>query len=195
MFSEDRSDFAVPVAGFILIGFFALLYAIVGLNSEFNFTTDIGMGTIPTLIAILEIILGAIALKKAYLTEGFSFIAFGLFVLSINNGMSFPLGIGFLLFFAVFAYMSYRAFILDLAIINGLMALSSILVFMTELSPAIVGVVMIVIAAIAVYVAICDWMFIQDLSEEYAEAMYGCDCGCDDDDCCCGDDCCCEEED
>ncbi len=193
MFSENRSDFAVPITGFLIIAFISLFYGINALNAEFEFFDDFMGTSILMIVSLFGIIVSGFALYKAYIVEGLSFGLLSIFAMvseSIIPGYGMTLGIIFLVFFAVFAFMSYRGGLLDLAIIDALLGISAFILLGFDVNLAVPAILTLIAGAIALYVSVCDWMFVQDIADEYAEAMYGDDCCCcGDDDCCCDDDC------
>ena len=205
MFNDDRSDFAVPIAGFFIFGAVSLLLALLMLNERFEFSEFDNMtgmaGSVLVILGILGIVDGAVALKKAYLVEGFSFIAFSLFAVCCNSlvgstGSNLMLGIVVLVTFLFIALMSYKGEVLDLAVMDVLLGIALFLMLGFEDMQLYASILLILVVAVCGYVLYTDWSYVQEVMEDYEQAMYesfgdddcGCGCGCEDDDCDCEED-------
>lgn len=201
MFEDDRSDFGVPVAGFFIMGFAGLLLALLLLNAEFEFTTD-AYNNIPLLmmiVGVIGIVVGAAAVRKAYLVEGFSFGMFSLFLFLIPDiavsgatGGHLLLGIIVLLAFLFIAFLSYSGGVLDLAIVDVILGIAFLLIVGVEGMALAGGILVLIAAVICIYVCLSDWLFVQDIMREYEAAV--CECGCGDEDCDCEDECHCHDK-
>ena len=197
MFSTERSDFGSTIAGY-LFSAIALIFAALQLfNLQFDMfesSLAVPFGT----LAFLLIVASAIALWKAYIIDGVTFMLVGLVSYAFVAG-DVPL---FLIVIGIAAlatgFMSYRVgdvFVLGL---NVLLAISMFLAafapkaaFLAD-NPVIAGIFLLIAGLVAGYLCLSDWMLVQDIALDYEEEMYG-DCCCDDD-CECGDDCDCEGE-
>ena len=205
MFNDDRSDFAVPIAGFFLFGVMSLLMALLMLNTKYQFA-DADSESMATfvlfVIGILGIVDGAVALKKAYLPEGFSFLTFSVFALCCGSivtstGSNLMLGIVVLVTLLFTALMSFKSEVMDLAVVDVLLAIAMFLMLGFEDMYLIASILMIVVFLVCGYVCYSDWSYVQEVLEDYESAMYedddcccddddGCECGCHDDGCECG---------
>ena len=202
MFNDDRSDFAVPIAGLFMFGVMSLLFALLMLNTKYDLA-DADSATMAvsvlSVIGILGIIDGAIALKKAYLVEGFSFITYSVFALCcsglvLSTGNNLMLGIVALVVMLFLAFMSFRAEVLDMAVIDLLLGIALLLMLGFEDMFLIASIFMILVFLVCAYACFNDWSYVQEVLEDYEDAMYedgsdddGCECGCHDDHCDCGD--------
>ena len=196
MYSEDRSDFAAPIAAFLFIALVTIMSMVykICVSSEF---LEINIGSL-AVIGIAGLVIAGFNLYKGYLPEGFSVALFSVYTFVLGT-LSIPAAVGLGIMFAFCALVCYTTGILDLAIINGCFAIISVFTLGTLQHPAaeaIVSILMIVPALVALYVAYCDWTFAQEVLESYEDEFLDdeCDCCCDDPDCDCGDDCCCQEE-
>ena len=81
MFSENRSDFAVPITGFLIIAFISLFYGINALNAEFEFFDDFMGTSVLMIVSLFGIIVSGFALYKAYIVEGLSFGLLSIFAM------------------------------------------------------------------------------------------------------------------
>lgn len=201
MFEDDRSDFGVPVAGFFIVGFASLLMALLLLNSQFDFTADAhnGLDLLMMIVGIIGIVVGAAAVRKAYLVEGFSFGLFSLFLFLTPNiaisgatGGHLLLGIVVLLAFLFIAFLSYAGGVLDLAIVDVILGIAFLLILGFNGMALAGGILALIAAVICIYVCLSDWLFVQDIMREYEAAV--CECGCGDEDCDCEDECHCHDK-
>jgi len=194
MFSENRSELAIPVVGFLLLGLATLFVAI----SVFSAKLDNNLGQIDTMafwwIGILLALVAFFALSKAYIIEGVLFGIFAVFLvvysdtLTGNMNQLVVLGIALGVVAAILAFMSYR--VGDLMVL--IMALLTILTFIFVLfiknvdSFAFIaaGVGFLLVSAVAFISAVLEWLFVQDVAMDLADYMYGdddeeCGCGCE----------------
>ncbi len=208
MYNEDRSDFAAPIVGFLYIGFAAAMIGIYGITAVIESVKANLDSGIFYYVGVAGLVIAGFNLYKAYIPEGVTiglvaFVAFAMqnmfrwqyvgiddYAFQVE-GAFLAAAIAFAILFAFTGVFSFLRGYLDLTIINGAMGFAAFfLVGWTGPKAVFVigGVVAIVAAGIALYVAFCDWSFAQDVIEEIEDDF------CCDDDCCCEDDeCCCEE--
>ena len=193
MFSTERSDFGSTIAGY----FFAAILLILGGLQFLNLQIELFDTTNPVpfrILAILLVVSGAIALWKAYIIDGVTFMIVALagsgFMIATMDPM-------FMITIAIAAlataFMAFRVgdyFVLGL---NVVVAIAVVLISLIEDvdfisdNPVIAGIFFLIGGAIAGYLCLSDWMLVQDIAMDYEEEIFG-DCCCDDD-CECGDDC------
>ena len=189
MFNDDRSDFAAPIAVFLYIALASLISMVyvICLDSEI-LERDL---SITYFLCISGLVIAGFNLYKGYLAEGFSVALFALFLTAFDYGLSVPIAVGLGLLFAFCALVSYKTGVLDLAVIDAIAALVSVLVIGVDVHESVRALVCIlgfIPAAIALYVAFCDWTFAQEIIESYEDEFLGDDeCDCEDhpDDCTC----------
>ena len=189
MFNDDRSDFAAPIAVFLYIALASLISMVyvICLDSEI-LERDL---SITYFLCISGLVIAGFNLYKGYLAEGFSVALFALFLTAFDYGLSVPIAVGLGLLFAFCALVSYKTGVLDLAIIDAIAALVSVLMIGVDVHESVRALVCIlgfIPAAIALYVAFCDWTFAQEIIESYEDEFLGDDeCDCEDhpDDCTC----------
>ena len=189
MFNDDRSDFAAPIAVFLYIALASLISMVyvICLDSEI-LERDL---SITYFLCISGLVIAGFNLYKGYLAEGFSVALFALFLTAFDYGLSVPIAVGLGLLFAFCALVSYKTGVLDLAVIDAIAALVSVLMIGVDVHESVRALVCIlgfIPAAIALYVAFCDWTFAQEIIESYEDEFLGDDeCDCEDhpDDCTC----------
>ena len=191
MFSTERSDFGSTIAGYLLVAITLILGGLQFLNLQFELfdTTNV---MIFKILPILLIAAGAIALWKAYIIDGVTYILVGLscsgFVLGTFDPMFM---IALAIAAAATAFMAYRVGDIFVLGLNAAFAVSMVTIafldgvnFISD-NPGIISIPLLISGIIAGYLCISDWMLVQDISMDYEEEMMG-DCCCNDD---CGDDC------
>ena len=189
MFSTERSDFGSTIAGYLFAAILLILGGLQFLNLQFDLfdTTN----PVPfRILAILLVVSGAIALWKAYIIDGVTFM---IVALSGSGFMIATLDPMFMITIAIAAlataFMSYRAGDYFVLALNVAVAISVVLISLIANvdaisdNPAITGAFLLVAGAIAGYLCLSDWMLVQDIAMDYEEEMFG------DDECDCGDDC------
>ena len=196
MFSTERSDFGSTIAGYLFSAILLLFAGLQLLNQQFDMfetSLDVPFRT----LALLLVCASAIALWKAYIIDGVTFMLIGLTAyafVAVNVPM-------FMIAIAIAAlataFMSYRVgdvFVLGLNIVRAiamlLMAFTAKADFLSD-NPIIAGVFFLIAGCVAGYLCLSDWMLVQDISMDYEEEMMG-DCCCDEDcdcDCDCDEDC------
>lgn len=183
MFEENRSDFAAPVAGHLFVGLVATIACFFFFNIQCELTdfADVGLSQI---LGIVGLVIAGFNLYKANLLEGFMFGAVAVYSFTLD-AMHLPvtlLAIAVLL--VICAIVSYISGYIDLPIVCGCFAIAILFVaFDSQFKISIIPSLFFLGAAVvSFYLAICNWIFYQDLIEAYD------DCCCDDDDCCCCDD-------
>ena len=193
MFSTERSDFGSTIAGYLFAAILLLFSGLQLLNAQcdlFENSMDIPFRT----IALLLVIASGIALWKAYIIDGVTFILVGLSGSGFMIGTLDPM---FMIAIAIAAlataFMSYRVgdvFVLGL---NVTLAVSAVLIalitnidFISD-NPIVTSIFLLIGGIIAGYLCLSDWMLVQDIAMDYEEEMFD-DCCCDDE-CDCGDDC------
>ena len=193
MFSENRSELAVPVVGFLLLGFATLFAAISIFNAKWDFFE--GIGTIDSrafyVLGLLLAVVAFFSLAKAYLIEGAAFGTFAVFLFvysTVPTAGIFQLAVlalGLAVVSVIIAMMSYR--VGDLMVL--LIAVLSIIAFISvmfakdadSIAFVIAGIGFLAVAVIALISAVLEWLFVQDVAMDYADYMYGddgCECGC-----------------
>ena len=212
MYNDDRSDFAAPIVGFLYVGFVAIMvgvYAITGCIESLRLNLD---SAVFYYAGIAGFVIAGFNLYKAYIPEGVTFglvafVAFAsqnLFVwtqVDINEyafhavSAFLAAAIALLVLFVLAGILSFLRGYLDLAIINGAMGAAAFFIIGWSGPKAVFivgGIVALVAAGVALYVAFVDWMFAQDVLEDIED-----DFCCDDDECDCGcehgEDCECDE--
>ncbi len=196
MFSTERSDFGSTIAGYLLVAIALILGGLQFLNVQFELfdTTNPMMFRI---LAILLVAAGAIALWKAYIIDGVTYIIVGLscsgfMIMTLDPMFMFALAIAAV----ATAFMAFRVGDIFVLGLNVALAVSMILIafldgenFVSD-NPVIISIFLLICGVIAGYLCISDWMLVQDISMDYEDEMFGDDdCCCCDDDCECGDDC------
>ncbi len=184
MFNDDRSDFAAPIVAFLYIALASILAMV------FEICTDSEIAesdfSLSLLLSIGGLVIAGFNMFKGYLPEGFSVAMFALYLASFGYGASIPASIALGVLFAFCAFVCYRTGIIDLAVIDGIAAVVSLLMLGVDVHEAVRALVCIagfVPALVALYVAYYDWTFAQEVIESYEEEFLGDDDGC----CCCGD--------
>ena len=200
MFSTERSDFGSTIIGYFLSAIALLLGGLKLADMQFNWFDDTSYAPF-TVLAVLLICASAVALWKAYIIDGMTFMIAGLISFAFA-GSNLPV---FLLVItiaaAVTAFMAFRVsdvFVFAVNVTLGIGALIGMLAAKVDFfvdNPCISGLFLIVSGLIAGYLCISDWMLVQDISMDYEEEMFGedgCSCGCHDGEC--GDDCECHKD-
>ncbi len=199
MYNDDRSDFAAPIVGFLYTAFVAIMFGVLYFCGGAEiFEENLGITT-SSYIGVAGFVIAGFNLYKAYIPEGVTFALVGMMVFAVQSVFSFPaaaslgMAIALLVLFAVAGVISFLRGYIDLLIINSALGVASFfLVGWTGPKAVFIigGIVAIIAAGIALYVAFCDWSFAQDVIEDIEDDF------CCDDDCCCeehGEDCDCEE--
>ena len=202
MFSTERSDFGSTIIGYFLSAIALLLGGLKLADMQFNWFDDTSYAPF-TVLAVLLICASAVALWKAYIIDGMTFMIAGLISFAFA-GSNLPV---FLLVItiaaAVTAFMAFRVsdvFVFAVNVTLGIGALIGMLAAKVDFfvdNPCISGLFLIVSGLIAGYLCISDWMLVQDISMDYEEEMFGedgCSCGCHDGECQCSDDCECGDD-
>ena len=207
MFNDDRSDFAAPIVGFLYIGFAAIMtgiYSFCGGAEIFVYSLD---SNVFYYVGVAGLVIAGFNLYKAYIPEGVTiglvaFLAFtmqGMFTVIGEDdtfivGASAGAAMALLVLFVLSAVICFLRGFIDLTVINGVLGAASFFVTAWSGPHAVFiigGILCIVAAGVALFVAFVDWNFAQDVLESLED-----DFCCDDDECCCdehGEDCCCEE--
>lgn len=201
MFSDERSELAIPVVGFLLLGLATLFVGMSIINQKWEFM-DVSAIAEPNILIVLGGLLAVIAffaLAKAYLIEGASFGIFAILLLTMGMSASSLFGVTILgLMLAVIAvivaFMSYRAG--DLIVL--LMSIFTIVAFISfyfldgtivadtsTFAVILAAIGFFAVAILAIIQTLFEWMLVQDIAADFAEYMYGdveecgCGCGCD----------------
>ena len=192
MFSTERSDFGSTIAGYFLAAVVFLFGGLLLLNMQFDIFSNVS--TMPfQFLALLLVCAGAIALWKAYIIDGITFMIAGLISYAFIAG-DVPMFLIALAFAALATgFMAYRVGDVFVLLLNVCVAISSIIGALSSGidffvdNPIVSGIFLIVAAGLAGYLCLSDWMLVQDIAMDYEDEMFD-DCCCDDD-CDCGDDC------
>jgi len=210
MYNEDRSDFAAPIVAFLYIGFAAAMVGIYGITAMIESVKANLDSAIFYYVGVAGLVIAGFNLYKAYIPEGVTvglvaFVAFamqGMFrwqwvaaddYMLVVEGAFLAAAIALAILFAFTGVFSFLRGYLDLTIINGAMGFAAFFLIGWTGPKAVFiigGIVAIIAAGIALYVAFCDWSFAQEVIEDIEDDF------CCDDDCCCeehGEDCDCEE--
>ena len=210
MYNEDRSDFAAPIVAFLYIGFAAAMVGIYGITAMIESVKANLDSAIFYDVGVAGLVIAGFNLYKAYIPEGVTvglvaFVAFamqGMFrwqwvaaddYMLVVEGAFLAAAIALAILFAFTGVFSFLRGYLDLTIINGAMGFAAFFLIGWTGPKAVFiigGIVAIIAAGIALYVAFCDWSFAQEVIEDIEDDF------CCDDDCCCeehGEDCDCEE--
>ena len=194
MFSTKRSDFGSTIAGYLLAAVMLIFAALQLFNSQFDMF-DVSMDVPFRTIAMLCVIASAIALWKAYIIDGMTYMIIGLGAYAFITNV--PMFLIVLAIAAIFtAVMSYRGGDVFVLSLNALVAVAFLLMAFTAKAdfladnPAIAGAFFLIAGLLAGYICFNDWSLFQDIVMDYEDEMFGDDdCCCGDDDCECGDDC------
>ena len=191
MFSTERSDFGSTIAGYLFAAILLIFAALQLFNGQFKlFDNSVAVPFVT--LAFLLVCASAIALWKAYIIDGVTFMLVGLTAYTfVYNGVTmFSIAIAIAAVFA--GFMAFRVgdvFVLGLnavlAISNILMAFTPKATFLAD-NPVIAGIFVLIAGLVAGYLCLSDWMLVQDISMDYEEEMFD---DCCDDECDCGDDC------
>jgi len=194
---DDKGELSVPVVGFVLLGFTALFMGFAVLNARWDFF-DTGVANVSAVFfasGLLLLLTAYFSLKRAFIIEGVTFGMFGLlYIVAGSSAMTTVIGVESLGFLALvlcviclmLAFMAWRIgdFLIEAIAIISILAFAPL--GFAEVSVAIVAsaIGFFLIALIALYYALNDWMLVQDIAEDYAEFLYGedddfeCGCGC-----------------
>ena len=201
MFSTERSDFGSTIIGYFLSAIALLFGGLKLVNMQFDWFPGTSYAPF-TILALLLICASAVALWKAYIIDGLTFMLAGLISYAFVGGNLPVFLIVVTIAAAVAAFMAIRVgdvFVFAVNVTLGIGALIGMLAAKVTLfvdNPMISGLFLIISGLIAGYLCISDWMLVQDISMDYEEEMFGEDGCCCDDDCDCGchdKDCQCEE--
>ncbi len=192
MFSTERSDFGSTIIGYFLSAIVLLFGGLTLMDLQFDWFPNTSYMPF-SVLALLLICASAVALWKAYIIDGITFMVVGLtsYAFATSNEHMFLIVV--VIAAAVTAFMSFRVgdvFVCGVNVTLGIAsligALSANVNFFID-NPVISAIFLVISAVIAGYLCISDWMLVQDISMDYEDEMFGD--GCCDDDCDCGDDC------
>lgn len=202
MFSTERSDFAVPITGYLLMAVVLGITALGFLNAGNWLDNYYGFDVVKILSVIL-VIVGLVSLWKAYIVDGISFVLFGVmsYVIALHNDpSSIPLIIGVVMILV--AAMAYRAGDILVLTNDVLIGIGLILIafygynFDAKALALVSAIFLILAVAVSLFICYNDWSLVQDIASDYQESMFegddccccgdDCECGCHDDDCQCG---------
>jgi hypothetical protein len=199
MFSDERSDYAVPVIGFILLAMATFIVGLEMLSQEYNIFPEGKSAIIIDVITVLLLIMSFVSMKKAYIVDGITQLMFALFCIVMiatdmyGTAISDVVTISIAIIFAILAFMSFRVSDYVLLLINVL-GVAMVIVSLDVVGIDFVvpfGILSLIVACLAIYVAVTDWMLVQDIAADYEDEMFD-----DDDECCCDDDeCHCHDDD
>ena len=198
MFTYERNELAIPIIGFLLVGFAALFAGINVIDIGWITKPLIGnaMGPCCFALGILLSVVSAYALSKLMMIEGVTFGIFALIMFGATAGFTGVglLGIALSIVAFMLVFMAYRAGDLLIMIIGlaSIVAFIPLLAYDTRAALAVSAIGFFIVGAVALYYTLTDWMLVQDIEFEMEEEMYGDECGCGcgcDDECDCG----CEE--
>ncbi|MFA5453661.1 MAG: hypothetical protein WC248_08820 [Candidatus Methanomethylophilaceae archaeon] len=178
MFSNEKSDFAVPVVGSLLLAMILFIYGLNSINYEYDFLeSSYSLSIVLLVLGILLTFFASAALWKAYLIEGMTFLLIGITSICIGFfgfGVDDVFILVIVIVAAVIAFMSYRAGDMITLLINILVAVA----FIGTLSgidydyTLIFGILTLVAGIIALYASVDDWMLVQDVASEYADDLF-----------------------
>ena len=191
MFSTERSDFGSTIAGYLFSAVILIFAALQLFNGQFDIfetSMDVPFRT----MALLCVIASAIALWKAYIIDGMTYMVIGLgaYAFVAVNVPMFMIALAIAAL--VTAFMSYRVGDVFVLALNALVAVAFLLMAFTVKAdfladnPVVAGIVFLIAGLLAGYLCLSDWMLVQDISMDYEEEMFD---DCCDDECECGDDC------
>ena len=206
---DDKGELSVPVVGFVLLGFTALFMGFAVLNARWDvFDTTAGsVSSVLFVSGLLLLITAFLSFKRAFIIEGMTFGMFGMLYVVAGYGanMTAVIGVESLGFLSLvlcviclmIAFMAWRIgdFLIEAIAIISILAFAPL--GFAEVAVAVVAsaIGFFLIALIALYYALNDWMLVQDIAEDYAEFLYGedgdfeCGCGCsehtENTECCC----------
>ena len=193
MFSTERSDFGSTIAGYFLAAIALLFGALKFIDIQFDLLPDTTNYIPFQLLALLLVCAGAIALWKAYIIDGITFMIVGLtaYAFFVGNVPMFLVAIAFAA--SATAFMSFRVGDIFVLMLNVCIAIASLIGALAAKvdffvdNPIVSGIFLIIAAGLAGYLCLSDWMLVQDIAMDYEDEMFdGCCC---DDECDCGDDC------
>ncbi|MFA6709886.1 MAG: hypothetical protein WC067_04910 [Candidatus Methanomethylophilaceae archaeon] len=193
MFSNEKSDFAVPVIGSLLLAMTLFIYGLYSINYKYDFlTSSYSILTVLFVFSILLTFFAVASLWKAYMIEGMTFLLVGAIslctgVLGFQNIRDDIIILIVVILAIVVAFMSYRAGDIITLSINVLVAIASVgMLSSIDYDYVVVfGILTLIAGIIALYASVDDWMLVQDVASEYADDLYGDECICDDEECCC----------
>ena len=193
MFSLEKSDFGSTIAGFFFSAVLMILLGMYMINEQTEWLVQKDVTVVLVILALFCMGAGCVALRKAFLVDGMSYLLAGF--ASIAVLMNAPVYLLVLIIAAAaICFMAYRfgdyfslAFVAITALGLLFVMLSSNVDVFTD-NPAIAGTVFLIAGLLFGYRFLDDWMLAQDIINEYDDEMFdGCDCGCGDEEC--GDDC------
>ena len=207
MFSTERSDFGSTIIGYFLSAIVLLFGGLTLMNLQFDWFpyTEYTPFSILTLLLICA---SAIALWKAYIIDGITFMVVGLTSYAFATSNEHVFLIVVVIAAAATAFMSIRVgdvFVCGVNVTLGIASLIGALSVNVDFfvdNPVISAIFLVISGVIAGYLCISDWMLVQDISMDYEDEMFGddccddegCSCGCHDGECQCGDDCDCGDD-
>ena len=202
MFSTERSDFGPTIAGYLLVAAMFITIGASALNAQFDYPLG-KFAVMDTMGALGWLLIGAsvIALWKAYVLDGVTFLGAALIAMSMHFVFS-PILVTVIFIAFLVAFMALRVcdyYVLALNAVIIIIAVLRIMLF-AEVSflvdnPLIVAIPEFVAGLFAAALCINDWVLFQDLAMDYEEEMFGDDCCCDDEcDCSCEGECHCHDE-
>ena len=200
MFSYERSELSIPIVGFLLLGFSALLLGINILNNEWDIfppgITTASIGPCYYALGILLAVVAFFAFSKLFMIEGVSFGIFAvfLFIFGSINGVIIErmaiVGLVLAIVAILLVIMSYRVGDILITIVGIASVIAFIpLLFIDSMEEivAVTAIGFIIVAAVSLYYAVSDWMLVQDIGFDLEDELYGdecgcgCGCGCEDD--------------
>ena len=194
MFSTERSDFGSTIAGYLFSAIALIFAGLQFFNQQFDIF-DVSAKTPMEIMGVILIAASAVALWKAYIIDGITYMVIGLAAFALSYAAATPMFFIVLAIAALaVAFMSFRSggyFSLGL---NSVLAIAFILAaFTTKITflgdnPVVTGIFFLIAGLIAGYLCISDWMLFQDIMSDYADEMF------DEDGCCCDDECDCDDE-
>ena len=194
MFTNERSEIAIPIVGFMLVGFSAILVAInliqEGWIQHYYIET---VGACCTALGIVLAIASGYVFSKLLMLEGVMFGIFSIVMFGTSAGMFSIiglLGVALAIISLMLAFMAYRAGDLPVFVIGlaSLIAFIPLLVFQKDAAILISAFGFCIVGAVALITALQEWIIIQDIEFDMEDEMYGecgCGCSCEDETCDC----------
>ena len=177
MQSDAKIGLVAPIIGFLIGGIYLLMVGIGRLNSEYDFLSDIGSLNIPILACGVTILVVAfISMFKLQMIEGVTFFMISLAALCVGTSSVADVSDIFRLIVVIISiilvFMSYRVGDLHIMLFNILMVIAFIAAMNSlnyDSQGIVVGMILILGSIIALYIAVSEWMFLQDVTMDYAE--------------------------
>lgn len=194
MFSTERSDFWSTIAGYLFAALILIATAFGMYNTQFEWSSNNDASMLLLTVIVLCIGAGIVALWKAFILDGMTFLMVAIVGASISSDTGPMATIVLILLAALIAVMSFRVGDIYVMVLNSFVGLALVILVLMENvdvlaeNTAVLGTVLLLAGVLAGYLCVSDWTLVQDISLDYEEEMFG------DDGCCCDGECHCGGE-